>query len=44
MAEMRRTRLVGAQATLWPDRRYHAFVTDRGGGAMELDADHRRLR
>jgi hypothetical protein len=39
---VRRTRLVGAQATLWPDWRYHAFVTDREGGAVELDADHRR--
>ncbi len=39
---VRRTRLVGAQATLWPDWRYHAFVTDRPGSAVELDADHRR--
>ena len=39
---VRRTRLVGRQATLWPDWRYHAFVTDRAGGAVELDADHRR--
>jgi hypothetical protein len=39
---VRRTRLVGAQATLWPDWRYHAFVTDREGGAVALDADHRR--
>ncbi len=39
---VRRTRLVGAQATLWPDWRYHAFVTDREGGAVDLDADHRR--
>jgi hypothetical protein len=39
---VRRTRLVGPQATLWPDWRYHAFVTDRPGGAVELDADHRR--
>ena len=39
---VRRTRLVGAQATLWPDWRYHAFVTDRAGSAVELDADHRR--
>src|SRR4029450_10960739 len=35
-------RLVGPQATLWPDWRYHAFVTDRAGSAVELDADHRR--
>jgi len=39
---VRRTRLVGAQATLWPDWRYHAFVTDRQGSAVALDADHRR--
>ena len=39
---VRRTRLLGAQATLWPDWRYHAFVTDRDGTAVELDADHRR--
>jgi hypothetical protein len=39
---VRRTRLVGAQATLWPDWRYHAFVTDRPGTAVELDTDHRR--
>ena len=26
---VRRTRLVGAQAELWPDWRYHAFITDR---------------
>jgi Transposase DDE domain group 1 len=39
---VRRTRLTGPQATLWPDWRYHAFVTDRPGGAVELDADHRR--
>jgi len=25
---VRRTRLIGAQAELWPDWRYHAFVTD----------------
>jgi hypothetical protein len=39
---VRRTRLLGPQATLWPDWRYHAFVTDRPGSAVELDADHRR--
>ena len=39
---VRRTRLTGPQATLWPDWRYHAFVTDRPGVALELDADHRR--
>jgi DDE family transposase len=39
---VRRTRLTGPQATLWPDWRYHAFVTDRAGRAITLDADHRR--
>jgi len=39
---VRRTRLVGAQATLWPNWRYHAFITDRAGTAVWLDADHRR--
>jgi Transposase DDE domain group 1 len=39
---VRRTRLLGVQATLWPDWRYHAFITDREGGAVTLDADHRR--
>jgi hypothetical protein len=39
---VRRTRLLGAQATLWPDWRHHAFVTDREGSAVDLDADHRR--
>jgi hypothetical protein len=39
---VRRTRLTGLQATLWPDWRHHAFVTDRAGDAVELDADHRR--
>jgi Transposase DDE domain group 1 len=39
---VRRSRLVGPQASLWPDWRYHAFVTDRQGSAIVLDADHRR--
>ncbi len=39
---VRRTRLVGAQAELWPDWRHHAFITDRTGQAADLDADHRR--
>jgi Transposase DDE domain group 1 len=39
---VRRTRLLGAQASLWPDWRYHAFVTDRQGSAVSLDVDHRR--
>jgi hypothetical protein len=39
---VRRTRLVGAQAELFPNWRYHAFVTDPVGTTVELDADHRR--
>jgi hypothetical protein len=39
---VRRTRLVGEQAELFPNWRYHAFVTDRVGTAVWLDADHRR--
>jgi hypothetical protein len=39
---VRRTRLTGAQASLWPDWRYHALVTDRQGSPVALDADHRR--
>jgi hypothetical protein len=38
----RRTRLVGAQAELFPHWRSHAFVTDRVGTTVWLDADHRR--
>jgi hypothetical protein len=32
----------GPQASLWPDWRYHAFVTNRRASAVELDTDHRR--
>jgi hypothetical protein len=39
---VRRTRLSGPQATLWPDWRHHGFVTDRPGDTLELEADHRR--
>jgi hypothetical protein len=39
---VRRTRLVGAQAELFPNWRSHAFVTDRVGTTVWLDADHRR--
>ena len=38
---VRRTRLVGRQAQLWPDWRHHAFVTDVPGDAVALDAEHR---
>jgi hypothetical protein len=33
---VRRTRLVGPQATLWPDWRYHALVTNREASTIEL--------
>jgi Transposase DDE domain group 1 len=39
---VRRTRLVGEQAELFPNWRYHAFVTDRVGTTVWLDQDHRR--
>jgi hypothetical protein len=39
---VRRTRLVGAQAQLFPDRRYHAFITDRDEQLALVEADHRR--
>ncbi len=39
---VRRTRLVGAQAELFPDWRQHAFITDRPEPLAEVEADHRR--
>lgn len=36
-----RTRLVGPQATLWPDWRHFAFLTDLTGKATEVDAFYR---
>jgi hypothetical protein len=39
---VRRVRNEGDQAQLFPTLRYHAFVTDRPGTTIELDADHRR--
>lgn len=39
---VRRTRLVGAQAALWPDWRYHVFVTNRPDTDVALvDREHR---
>ena len=38
---VRRTRLVGHQAALWPRWRHFAFVTDLEGDAVEVDAFHR---
>ncbi len=39
---VRRTRLVGAQAELFPDWRHHAFLTDRPEPLAQVEADHRR--
>jgi hypothetical protein len=39
---VRRTRLVGPQATLWPNWRHFAFLSDLQGSAVDLDAFHRR--
>ena len=39
---VRRTRLVGSQATLWPNWRHFAFLTDLEGTAVEIDAFHRK--
>jgi hypothetical protein len=39
---VRRTRLIGPQATLWPNWRHFAILSDLGGSAVELDAFHRR--
>jgi hypothetical protein len=38
---VRRTRLVGAQAELWPDWRYHCFATNRTVPTLTADIDHR---
>jgi hypothetical protein len=39
---VRRTRLVGAQAQLWPDWRHHAFATNRAEVPVSVaDIDHR---
>jgi hypothetical protein len=38
---VRRTRLTGRQATLWPQWRHFAFVTDLEGKAVDLDDFHR---
>jgi hypothetical protein len=39
---VRRTRLTGDQADLFPNWRYHAFITNRTGTTVFCDADHRR--
>jgi len=39
---VRRTKLNDPRPALFPDYRYHAFITDRDGDATFLDVDHRR--
>jgi hypothetical protein len=38
---VRRTRLVGPQAELWPNWRYHCFATNRTVPTLVADIDHR---
>jgi hypothetical protein len=38
---VRRTRLIGAQAELFPDWRHHCFVTNRTVPMLTADTDHR---
>jgi len=37
---VRRTRLVGSQAELWPNWRHHAFVTNLDASATDTDRHH----
>ncbi len=39
---VRRTRLVGAQAELWPDWRHHAFLTNRTDPLEVVETEHRQ--
>ena len=39
---VRRTRLVGAQAELWPDWRHFAFFTNRTDPLEQVEAEHRQ--
>jgi hypothetical protein len=39
---VRRTRLVGPQAELWPDWRHHAFLTNRTEALAVVEAEHRQ--
>ena len=39
---VRRTRLIGAQAELWPDWRHFAFVTNRTDPLAIVEAEHRQ--
>ena len=38
---LRRTRLIGAQAQLWPDWRHFAFITNRTDDITIVEAEHR---
>jgi hypothetical protein len=38
---VRRTRLIGPQAELWPDWRYFAFITNRDEDIALVEAEHR---
>ena len=38
---VRRTRLIGAQAELFPDWRHFAFITNRGDDITIVEAEHR---
>ncbi|MFL5859187.1 MAG: IS1380 family transposase [Solirubrobacteraceae bacterium] len=39
---VRRTRLIGAPAELWPDWRHHAFLTNRTDAIETVEAEHRQ--
>jgi len=39
---IRRTRLIGAQAELWPDWRHFAFLTNRTDAIEVVEAEHRQ--
>ena len=39
---VRRTRLLGDQADLWPDWRHHAFLTNRTDPLETVEAEHRQ--
>jgi hypothetical protein len=39
---VRRTRLIGAQAELWPDWRYFPFITNRTEAMEVVEAEHRQ--
>jgi hypothetical protein len=39
---VRRTRLIGAQAELWPDWRHFAFLTNRTDTIEQVEAEHRQ--